>query len=95
METARSQWHDWPSWFRAVGVPMPHKARVLDFSSYAMLVNAALAGQGVCLCWDGVLDRFLEAGAELGAAHVICAPYYEDLVRLAENLTAFADIAAA
>ncbi|MCE8515468.1 LysR family transcriptional regulator [Ruegeria pomeroyi] len=63
METARSQWHDWPSWFRAVGVPMPHKARVLDFSSYAMLVNAALAGQGVCLCWDGVLDRFLEAGA--------------------------------
>ncbi|AAV93772.1 LysR family transcriptional regulator [Ruegeria pomeroyi] len=63
MESARSQWHDWPSWFRSVGMSMPQKARVLDFSSYAMLVNAALAGQGVCLCWDGVLDRFLEAGA--------------------------------
>ncbi|WP_300513669.1 LysR substrate-binding domain-containing protein [Aliiroseovarius sp.] len=63
METARSQWHDWPSWFKAAGEEMPDGARVLDFSSYAMLVNAALAGQGVCLCWDGVLDGFLETGA--------------------------------
>ncbi len=63
MEAARSQWHDWPSWFQAAGMAMPKKARVLDFSSYVMLVNAALAGQGVCLCWDGVLDSFLKTGA--------------------------------
>ncbi len=63
METARSQWHDWPSWFQSVGRDMPRGARVLDFSSYAMLVNAALAAQGVCLCWDGVLDMFLDTGA--------------------------------
>ena len=63
METARSQWHDWPSWFQSAGLEMPKGARVLDFNSYAMLVNAALAGQGVCLCWDGVLDSFLDTGA--------------------------------
>lgn len=63
MEAARSHWHDWPSWFRSAGMVMPHQARVLDFTSYAMLVHAALAGQGVCLCWDGVMDSFLEAGA--------------------------------
>lgn len=63
MEAARSQWHDWPSWFRSVGAEMPAGARVLDFNSYAMLVNAALAGQGVCLCWDGVLNSFLDTGA--------------------------------
>lgn len=63
MEAARSHWHDWPSWFRSAGMVMPQKARVLDFTSYAMLVHAALAGQGVCLCWDGVMDSFLEAGA--------------------------------
>lgn len=63
MEAARNDWHDWPSWFRSVGQEMPKGARVLDFSSYAMQVNAALAGQGVCLCWDGVLDTFLETGA--------------------------------
>lgn len=37
--------------------------KVLDFNSYAMIINAALAGQGVCLCWDGVLDSFIDTGA--------------------------------
>lgn len=32
------------------------------------------------------LKRFLDAGATLGAAHVICAPYDPDLSRLADNL---------
>lgn len=63
METARSQWHDWPSWFRTTGTVMPADARVLDFNSYAMLVNAGLAGQGVFLCWGGILDSFLDTGA--------------------------------
>lgn len=63
MEAARSQWHDWPSWFKSAGQVMPGRARVLDFSSYAMLVNAGLAGQGVFLAWGGILDGFLETGA--------------------------------
>ncbi|MCW9044682.1 MAG: LysR family transcriptional regulator [Pseudopelagicola sp.] len=63
MEGARSHWHDWPSWFEAVGRAMPERVRELDFNSYAHLVNAALAGQGVCLCWAGLLDPFLESGA--------------------------------
>ena len=49
MERARSHWHDWPSWFESVGYKVPARSRVVDFSSYAMLVNAALAGRGVCL----------------------------------------------
>ncbi len=63
MEAARSQWHDWPSWFQAAGMAMPRTGRSLDFNSYAMLVNAGLAGQGVFLAWDGVLDTFLDTGA--------------------------------
>lgn len=63
MEAARSHWHDWPSWFDESGQKRPTGAKVLDFSSYAMVVNAGLAGQGVCLCWDGVLDSFLDTGA--------------------------------
>ena len=78
MEAARSQWHDWPSWFRAADLAMPDGARVLDFTSYAMLVNAVLAGQGVGLCWDGVLDSFLETGAltRLQGHHAISARGY-------------------
>lgn len=63
MESARQHWHDWPSWFEAAGERMPAGVRQLDFNSYAMLVNAALAGQGVCLCWSGLLDSFLNTGA--------------------------------
>ena len=36
---------------------------------------------------------FLDAGAELGANQVICAPYDPDLSRLAENLAAFHEAA--
>ncbi|MDI3335000.1 LysR substrate-binding domain-containing protein [Defluviimonas aestuarii] len=63
MEDARRFWHDWPSWFAARGAKMPGGTRHLDFNSYAMLINAALAGQGVCLCWSGLLDSFFETGA--------------------------------
>lgn len=63
MEAARSQWHDWPSWFKSVGQTMPREGRVLDFSSYAMLVNAGLAGQGIFLAWGGILNSFLDTGA--------------------------------
>jgi sugar phosphate isomerase/epimerase len=41
------------------------------------------------------LDGFLAAGAELGARHVICAPYDPDLGRLADRLAAFAERATA
>lgn len=36
---------------------------------------------------------FLNAGAELGARHVICAPYDPDLARLSENLAALQTLA--
>jgi sugar phosphate isomerase/epimerase len=39
------------------------------------------------------LERFLAAGAELGAKYVITAPYDDDLTRLAERLAAISDLA--
>ncbi|MEM9631364.1 MAG: LysR substrate-binding domain-containing protein [Pseudomonadota bacterium] len=56
-------WYNWETWFDAVGAPARSKLRTLDFDSYALMVNAALAGQGVCLCWAGLLDVFLDSGA--------------------------------
>jgi DNA-binding transcriptional LysR family regulator len=63
MQSARRHWYDWPAWFEAMGQEMPRGARLLDFNTYAMLVNAALAGQGVCLSWSGLLETFMESGA--------------------------------
>ncbi|MEQ9694363.1 LysR family transcriptional regulator [Shimia sp. SDUM112013] len=78
MEAARRHWHDWPSWFRAQGQDMPDDVRLMDFNSYAMMVNAALAAQGVCLCWSGLLNDFLESGAmvRLGQAEAQSARGY-------------------
>ncbi|MBY6116705.1 sugar phosphate isomerase/epimerase [Mameliella alba] len=41
------------------------------------------------------LIPFLDAGASLGAAEVICAPYDPDLTRLADTLGALSDVAQA
>jgi LysR family glycine cleavage system transcriptional activator len=41
-----------------------HRApRILYFDSYPLVVGAALAGQGICLSWTGLLDGFLASGA--------------------------------
>jgi len=56
------QWYDWTTWFPAVGRTAPRRIRSLDFDNYALMVNAALAGQGICLCWSGLLDDFLSSG---------------------------------
>lgn len=61
-ETER-RWHTWASWFEALGHPMPRKPGGLDFDSFILMINATLAGQGIGLCWSGLLDTFLASGA--------------------------------
>lgn len=55
--------YDWQSWFEAVGTSIPKKLETIDFDNYNLLVGAALAGQGIALCWSGLLDQYLETGA--------------------------------
>lgn len=57
------RWYDWPSWMAAAGVVAKKKPATIDFDSYAMVINAALSGQGIALCWVGLLEQFLETGA--------------------------------
>jgi DNA-binding transcriptional LysR family regulator len=73
MEGSRRYWYDWPSWFDAIGRPMPAAAQFIDFNAYAMVINAALAGQGICLCWSGLLDTFLDSGALVRLTHLSAA----------------------
>lgn len=56
-------WYDWPAWLRSAGLPKPQRLKAMVFDNYVVVVNAALAGQGVCLAWDGLLDQFLDSGA--------------------------------
>lgn len=82
------------------GYPLHHDAALLR-QTRAALAATGLAVQDIeflRLTPDFVAADHracLAAGAELGARHVICAPYDPDLSRMADNLAALADEAAA
>ena len=57
------RWYDWKSWMVSANLTSPQRPKTIDFDSYATLINAALAGQGVALCWSGLLEQYLETGA--------------------------------
>ncbi len=63
MDVGWQFWYEWRSWFQAIDRPHDGMTRVTNFDSYVLLVSAALAGQGICLCWEGLLDTFLDSGA--------------------------------
>lgn len=63
MKVSRQPWFDWRDWLQMAGAaPQKTYDRVL-FDSYPLVVSAALAGQGICLAWEGLLDEFLKTGA--------------------------------
>ncbi len=55
--------YDWQHWFAAVGASVPRKLNAIVFDDYSLLVSAALAGEGIALCWSGLLDQHLSTGA--------------------------------
>ena len=60
-------WATWRDWFEAVGHPEPPPAYV-DYQDYVYLINAATAGRGLALAWDGFIERFIDAGTLVAAA---------------------------
>lgn len=69
----QADWFDWPSYLRGQGLGRDPRAERggLRFNTYALVIEAALAGEGVALGWRGLVDRLLareqliEAGPEL------------------------------
>ncbi len=55
-------WFDWPDWFEAVGVPRPAHKKVIYFDSYPLVLQAAVAGQGVALGWKRTVDGLVDEG---------------------------------
>jgi DNA-binding transcriptional LysR family regulator len=70
LEQIGERWYDWPTWFAAAGMRPPLLPRMTAFDSYTPLISAALAGQGVALCWSGLLDEYLSAGALVPVSHL-------------------------
>jgi DNA-binding transcriptional LysR family regulator len=61
-------WFDWPGYFAAAGIPYPEHVRSQGFSNYPLVLQAALAGQGIALAWSPSVEPLIALG-QLRRAH--------------------------
>lgn len=57
-----SDWFDWSRLFRAFNLPQSPAPGQLRFDNYTLLIQAAIAGQGVAIGWRHLVDALLDQG---------------------------------
>lgn len=57
-----SHWFDWSGVFRALDIHTPPAPGQLRFDNYTLLIQAAIAGQGVAIGWRHLIDALLDQG---------------------------------
>ena len=62
LDDRRADWLGWHAWFGELGVEGPFPRPALRVNSYPLLVQAAIAGQGVALGWSHLVDDALARG---------------------------------
>ncbi|MCS0495275.1 LysR family transcriptional regulator [Ancylobacter sp. MQZ15Z-1] len=60
--TPRPRWFGWGDWFAATGFARGPSASDLSLNTYGLVVQAAIADQGVALGWSGLIDGALADG---------------------------------
>lgn len=68
-----SPWLDWPAYMsrQRLGESLRDSPGDLRFNTYALVVQAAMAGQGVALGWLGIVDHLLDANLLVKAGEVM------------------------
>ena len=56
---SRSRWFDWNGLFQAYGIAEAPSPGSLRFDNYTLLIQAAIAGQGVAIGWQHLVDELL------------------------------------
>ncbi|MDH1264858.1 LysR substrate-binding domain-containing protein [Pseudomonas sp. GD03944] len=59
---SRSKWFDWNGLFRALNIDGTPGSGSLRFDNYTLLIQAAIAGQGVAIGWRHLVDELLGQG---------------------------------
>ena len=59
---APERWLSWSGWFDAHGLDTAAAARGVTFNSYALVIHAALLGEGVALGWSPLVDELVASG---------------------------------
>lgn len=68
-----SPWLDWPAYMsrQRLGESLRDSPGDLRFNTYALVVQAAMAGQGVALGWLGIVDHLLDANLLVMAGDMV------------------------
>jgi LysR family transcriptional regulator, glycine cleavage system transcriptional activator len=72
----RSPLEPWTPWFRAAGLPWPEPATGQRLSDLGLLLEAAVAGQGVALARPTLAQGWLRNGALVAPWRVTAAPLH-------------------
>jgi DNA-binding transcriptional LysR family regulator len=63
---------DWKEWFESAGLQYRPQSRPLTINDYVLVIQAALAGEGVALGWHHLIERQVASGALVAVArHVL------------------------
>jgi LysR family glycine cleavage system transcriptional activator len=80
---SEEDWINWPEWLDATGLNVRSFENRLVVNNYPMVIQAAIAGQGVALAWSCLVDEQIEQGLlvrptdyhlETGAHFYLIAP---------------------
>lgn len=55
-----AEWQTWQGWFASMGIPDYRSQNFVSFNNYDMVIQAAVAGEGVALGWLGLIDYLIK-----------------------------------
>ena len=61
-DEGEDRWFNWRTWLREAGLDSAPPDPRLSFDNYTLLIQAAIAGQGVALGWAFLVDHLIERG---------------------------------
>lgn len=62
LEEGFQEWITWQTWFARIGVAYRTPKQTFKTNNYSLLFNAAIAGQGICLTWERLMQDYLDKG---------------------------------
>ena len=63
LDESSARWLTWASWFAAQGIAPKLPRPALTYASYPLLLQAALAGEGVALGWQALIEPQVRDGS--------------------------------
>lgn len=62
LDDPQRDWIGWPQWFEYLGHAAAVPRHRVNINNYSMLIQSALAGQGIALAWSNLIGDHLETG---------------------------------